>query len=84
MNDRHLTAIEAARNVDWPKPQLEDPVVDLIMAVIFDSITVAATASHRPDDVRRFWLDANSRYVMAYKIRAALDEYHRTPPEEGQ
>ena len=53
-----------------------NPTVDLIADVIQDNAERCAACSHRPDNVRRLWQDANSRYLMATLIAEALGLDH--------
>lgn len=48
-----------------------NPWVDLIADTILDNVVDAAASSHSPDNVR-FWLDANSRYLLAARIADAV------------
>lgn len=50
----------------------EDALIRTIEAAIMDGMEECAECSHRPENVMRFWLDANSRACMAEKIVAAL------------
>lgn len=50
-----------------------DPLVEEIQSVLLDNIEQAAACSHRPENVRRLFIDANARYLLAQAIVERID-----------